>query len=115
MYSSFINLSEHKKNVGIIDALMKRHFSRKTCEANGYISSCSGNVILSHSISKQHLKKIASKDGHVYCFDDRLFGMIERNGNAAVKKVGINKASTFNMFCKTNMITSFSVQLKMLS
>ena len=99
MDPSVINLAELKKKAGIIDALMKRHFSRKTCEANGFISNCSGNAIRSHSISKQYLKMIASKDSHVYCFDDSIFGMIERGGKAGLKKVGINKASTINMFC----------------
>lgn len=100
---------DYKKDLGQIDALIKKYYlSRKKCEAQGFISDCCGKVISSHSISKKFLREIASNDGHVYCFDDRIFGLVERNGEMGLKRVGISDASTYNMFCSQHDNSLFS-------
>lgn len=92
---------DRHKYLGHMNALMNKYFlSRKKCEAKGFISDCSGKVVSSHTISKKFLRKITSKDGHVYCFDDRLFGFEARNGKIGLKKVGISDASTCQLFCR---------------
>ena len=76
--------SDRRKFMGHIDGAVKKYFfARKKCEAKGHISDCCGSVINSHSISKKFLKRIATKDKQVYCFDDRLFGYFEREGRIA--------------------------------
>ncbi len=101
--------SDRRKFLGYMDTLMKKYFlSKKRCEANGFISDCSGNVIRSHTISKKYLRRIASEDGHVYYFDNRLLGRYERDGRVALKKVGISKAATYYMFCSHHDNSIFS-------
>ena len=100
---------DYKKDLGQFDALRKKYYlSRKKCEAQGFISDCCGKVICSHSISKKFLRKIASNDGHVYCFDDRIMGLEERNGEMGLRRVGISNASTYNMFCSQHDKSLFS-------
>lgn len=100
---------DRQKYLAHMDALMKKYFlSRKKCEAKGLISDCCGKVVSSHTISKKYLRKIASKDGHVYCFDNCLFGFEKRNGEVGLKEVGISDASTYNMFCRQHDNSIFS-------
>ena len=97
--SNELDFSSPEAFAASLENLRSKIYSRKECEAKNHISECRGTIIKSHSISRKFLKMIADDKMRVYCFDNRLFGLIERNGEAGVVKVGCNQASTYQMFC----------------
>lgn len=106
--SNRLDFSTPEAFAGIMENIRNRHYSRKTCEARDIISTCDGKIIQSHSISRKFLKQIADKSGQVYRFDDRLHGLIDRDGGGGVAKVGCTQASTYNMFCASHDKKLFS-------
>ena len=101
-----LDFSSPEKYASSVEIIRTKYFSRKVCEAKN-LSTCHGKIIKSHSISRKFLKLIAN-NSKIYHFDDRLFGLISRNGKADVSKIGIERASTYHMFCSRHDNNLFS-------
>lgn len=65
--------------------------------------NCSGNTIRSHSVQKNASLKAIAKNNHVLSMGTMSWGEMEKKGDVKsiikIKKLGINKASTFPGFC----------------
>ncbi len=57
-------------------------------------------IISAHSIQKQGQLSLIAEKGHVYRLNADLSTLKKNNGIPAMKKIGINKVSTFLGFCK---------------
>lgn len=58
-----------------------------------------GKTIKAHSIQKSHLLNSISDNGHVYRLSADFSTMKKNEGLPQIKKIGINKVSTFSGFC----------------
>lgn len=86
---------------------LNRFNTEKKCSAsNLFKNECSQKIVKAHSVSKSSSLKEIAVDGHVL-----TFFMAHRNkDNSKLEpiSVGINKASTFNGFCKVHDKKLFS-------
>ncbi|MHB1280857.1 MAG: SEC-C domain-containing protein [Acidithiobacillus sp.] len=94
---------------GDLEAHSKNQKSKKICSVkNLFPEECSGKIINAHTISKSGSLKEISENGHVMGAKPSLDSLIKRNGNLALERVGINKASTFTGFCSVHDKKIFS-------
>ena len=86
---------------------LNRFNTYKKCSAsNLFKNECSKKIIKAHSVSKSSSLKEIAVDGHVL-----TFFMAQRNNESSEFgpiSIGINKASTFNGFCKVHDKELFS-------
>ena len=87
-----MSISEHIKNTKELDSKGRcLHFdSGNQCD----------NIIAAHSIQKSGQLKHIAENNHVMRVNSSLGALIKNEGKPSISKVGWNKASTFNGFCK---------------
>lgn len=94
-----------------IENALKNKMSLKKCLAPiDYKVQCSKKIIRAHTISKSSNLKAIAENGHILTMSN-VFENI-KNDNPFLplaKKVGINQASTHNMFCEKHDKELFSV------
>jgi hypothetical protein len=64
-------------------------------------------IVSSHSIQRRGQLGLIAEDGHVYRLSADLSVLQRNNGVPALKRVGVNRASTFAGFCKHHDNTLF--------
>jgi len=77
----------------------KRYSQRGRC-LHYFDGTRCNEVISAHSIQKQGQLSLIAERGHVYRLSADLSMLQKRNGVPGLKKVGVNRASTFAGFCK---------------
>lgn len=78
---------------------IKRHSRRGRCLHYSNGNRCN-EIISAHSIQKKGQLSLIAEQGHVYRLSAELSLMKRTSGNPGLRKVGINRASTFAGFCK---------------
>ena len=61
---------------------------------------CSAQIVRSHTVSKSQALKQIAEDGHVYGLSRDLGNLFQNNGRLVPALMGINQASTDNIFCE---------------
>lgn len=87
---SFINDYQHE---------FKRHNQRGRC-LHYFDGAHCNEAISAHSIQKQGQLSLIAEEGHVYQLSADPSMLKRSNGVPGLKKVGVNRASTFAGFCK---------------
>ena len=77
----------------------KRHSQRGRCLHYSDGKRCN-EIISAHSIQKKRQLSLIAEKGHVYRLSADLSMLRSNNGVPGLKKVGVNRASTFAGFCK---------------
>lgn len=78
---------------------LKRHSQRGRCLHYSNDDRCN-EIISAHSIQKKGQLSLIAEEGHVYRLSADLSVMKRTNGFPSLKRVGVNRASTFAGFCK---------------
>lgn len=78
---------------------LKRHSQRGRC-LHYAKDDCCNEIISAHSIQKKGQLNLIAEEGHVYRLSADLSLLKRTGGIPGLKKVGINRASTFSGFCK---------------
>lgn len=95
----------------VIENIVKDKHNIKMCLAPiDSTNRCSRKIIKAHTISKSSNLKTIAKNGHILTINN-IFENLKNKTNSSllVKQVGINKASTHNMFCEIHDKELFSV------
>lgn len=77
----------------------KKHSQRGRCLHYFDDTRCN-EIISAHSIQKRGQLSLIAEEGHVYRLSADLSILQKSNGIPGMKKVGVNRASTFAGFCK---------------
>lgn len=91
-----------------IVALTRKAFSLKTCFHPPQSSIACSRTIDAHSVSISSNLKVIAENGHVLHFSSDFPSMVKNAGQLTVRKIGINKASTFTGFCHAHDSQTFS-------